>query len=82
MKDRRGLFLAQNFVKSRRLAFTDVLGHRFHFTAKDSLTELNFNDVAEFQLIGGLYDFSVYQNVTVGAGVVGNGASFDNARIF
>ena len=82
MKERTVLFLAQHLVKGRGIVFSHVLGHILYFASEGSLSELDFNDVSEFQLIGGFYDFSVYHNVAVGAGVVGNGASFDDARNF
>ena len=78
----RYLFLAQHFIKPGGFAFTHVLGHILHAATENPFTELNFNDITQLQIISGLYDLAVYQNVAFGASVVGNGAAFDNAGYF
>lgn len=76
------LFLAKYLVKAGSFAFSNVLGHIFYSAPKNAFTELNLDNIAQFQIVSRLYDLSVYQNVVFGACVIGNGSAFDNAGYF
>ena len=78
MKEKRSLFLSKHLVQIGGVVFAHVLGHILYAATENAFAEVNLDYVAQLQIVCGLYDLTVDQNVAFTAGVVGDAAAFDD----
>ena len=68
-----------DFVQRCSVRLLGMLRHTQNTQPQRFLPQAQFNHIADFNIIGSLCSFAVDKHMLAVAGVVGDGAAFDNA---